>query len=94
MDAGLRKVAARQDAGTHRDGYRRALLILGLRHELHAGRKDLLLRVEAGLGPIHRSCTAHRAGSHHLLKTSDGQVLFTYGDRAQTNRPTSRNDDQ
>jgi hypothetical protein len=28
------------------------------------------------------------ANSHHLLKTASGQVLFTYGDKAQTNRPT------
>ncbi|WP_307970413.1 hypothetical protein [Salinispora arenicola] len=42
----------------------------------------------------YQSFTGVLANSHHLLKTSDGQVLFTYGDRAQTNRPTSRNDDQ
>lgn len=28
------------------------------------------------------------ASSHHLLKTSDGKVLFTYGDKAQARRPT------
>ena len=28
------------------------------------------------------------ASSHHLLKTSDGRVLFTYGDKSQQFRPT------
>jgi len=36
----------------------------------------------------YQSFTGVLANSHHLLKTSDGQVLFTYGDKAQTNRPT------
>ncbi len=28
------------------------------------------------------------ASSHHLLKTPDGKVLFTYGDRSRVERPT------
>ncbi|MFD1147429.1 sialidase family protein [Saccharothrix hoggarensis] len=36
----------------------------------------------------YQSFTGVLANSHHLLKTSAGQVLFTYGDRARTNRPT------
>ncbi|MCK2242648.1 MULTISPECIES: hypothetical protein [unclassified Crossiella] len=28
------------------------------------------------------------ANSHHLLKTASGRLLFTYGDRARTGRPT------
>lgn len=29
-----------------------------------------------------------QANSHHLLKTADGRLLFTYGDKAVENRPT------
>ncbi|RKR86499.1 hypothetical protein BDK92_0729 [Micromonospora pisi] len=36
----------------------------------------------------YQSFTGVLANSHHLLKTSTGQVLFTYGDKAQANRPT------
>lgn len=36
----------------------------------------------------YQSFTGVLANSHHLLKTASGQVLFTYGDKAQTNRPT------
>ena len=35
-----------------------------------------------------QSFTGVLANSHHLLKTAAGKVLFTYGDKAQTNRPT------
>ena len=37
---------------------------------------------------VYQSFTGVLANSHHLLKTQDGRVLFTYGDKAQTNRPT------
>lgn len=36
----------------------------------------------------YQSFTGVLANSHHLLKTASGKVLFTYGDRAQANRPT------
>lgn len=36
----------------------------------------------------YQSFTGVLANSHHLLKTSSGMVLFTYGDKAQANRPT------
>jgi len=36
----------------------------------------------------YQSFTGVLANSHHLLKTSSGQVLFTYGDKAQSVRPT------
>jgi hypothetical protein len=36
----------------------------------------------------YQSFTGVLANSHHLLETASGQVLFTYGDKAQTNRPT------
>lgn len=36
----------------------------------------------------YQSFTGVLANSHHLLKTSDGRVLFTYGDKAQARRPT------
>lgn len=36
----------------------------------------------------YQSFTGVLANSHHLLKTSDGRVLFTYGDKAQSGRPT------
>ena len=36
----------------------------------------------------YQSFTGVLANSHHLLKTASGKVLFTYGDKAQTNRPT------
>jgi hypothetical protein len=35
-----------------------------------------------------QSFTGVLANSHHLLKTASGQVLFTYGDKAQAARPT------
>ncbi|WP_212754492.1 sialidase family protein [Nakamurella aerolata] len=35
-----------------------------------------------------QSFTGVLANSHHLLKTSDGKVLFTYGDKSQSVRPT------
>lgn len=35
-----------------------------------------------------QSFTGVLANSHHLLKTASGEILFTYGDRAQANRPT------
>lgn len=36
----------------------------------------------------YQSFTGVLANSHHLLKTHDGKVLFTYGDKAQAARPT------
>lgn len=36
----------------------------------------------------YQSFTGVLANSHHLLKTSSGQLLFTYGDKAQSVRPT------
>jgi hypothetical protein len=36
----------------------------------------------------YQSFTGVLANSHHLLKTAGGKVLFTYGDKAQVNRPT------
>jgi hypothetical protein len=36
----------------------------------------------------YQSFTGVLANSHHLLKTASGQVLFTYGDKAQAYRPT------
>lgn len=36
----------------------------------------------------YQSFTGVLANSHHLLKTSDGKILFTYGDKAQSGRPT------
>ncbi|WP_210407940.1 sialidase family protein [Allokutzneria sp. NRRL B-24872] len=37
----------------------------------------------------YQSFTGVLANSHHLLKTASGKLLFTYGDRARTGRPTS-----
>ncbi|MEV6965130.1 sialidase family protein [Hamadaea sp. NPDC051192] len=36
----------------------------------------------------YQSFTGVLANSHHLLKTASGKILFTYGDKAQTYRPT------
>lgn len=36
----------------------------------------------------YQSFTGVLANSHHVLKTASGQMLFTYGDRAQAYRPT------
>jgi hypothetical protein len=36
----------------------------------------------------YQSFTGVLANSHHVLKTASGQVLFSYGDRAQAYRPT------
>ncbi|MGM1060439.1 sialidase family protein [Saccharothrix sp. Mg75] len=36
----------------------------------------------------YQSFTGVLANSHHLLRTASGKVLFTYGDKAQTTRPT------
>ncbi|MDR6592231.1 sialidase family protein [Saccharothrix longispora] len=36
----------------------------------------------------YQSFTGVLANSHHLLRTASGKVLFTYGDKAQANRPT------
>ncbi|MFB9905754.1 hypothetical protein [Allokutzneria oryzae] len=36
----------------------------------------------------YQSFTGVLANSHHLLKTASGKLLFTYGDKAKTGRPT------